>query len=65
MKYKLSAQMTITVYTDVEANSLEEAIKIAQDRDPMGIASNNGDTEDFVWMCDELDGYPKNICYDE
>jgi len=47
------------------ADSLEEAIKIAQDRDLMGITSNNGDTEDFVWMCDELDGYPKDIYYDE
>lgn len=61
MKYKLTAQMTISIYTEVEANSLEEAIEIAQEREPMGIVSNGGDSKEDSWMCDELDGYPKNI----
>lgn len=61
MKYKLTAQVTISVYTDVEADSLEEAIEIAEERGFMSIASNGCDTEEDTWMCDELDGYPKNI----
>lgn len=61
MEYKLTAQMTISIYTTVEADSLEEAIEIAQERDVVSIVTNNGDDADFAWMCDELDGYPKNI----
>lgn len=61
MKYKLTAKMTISVYTEVEADSLEEAIKIAEDRDYMSIASNGADSEESEWMCDELDGYPFEI----
>ncbi len=61
MKYNLTAQMTISIYTEVEADSLEEAIEIAKDRDYMSIVKNGGDSEEDFWMCDELDGYPKNI----
>lgn len=61
MKYKLTAQVIISVYTDVEADSLEEAIKIAEERNLMSIVSNGGDTKEDSWMCNELDGYPKNI----
>ena len=61
MKYRLTAQVTISVYTDVEADSLKEAIEIAEERNLMSIVGNGGDTEEDSWMCDELDGYPKNI----
>ena len=61
MEYRLTAKMTISIYTKVEANSLEEAIEIAQEREYMSIVTNNGDSEEYSWMCDELDGYPFEI----
>jgi len=62
MEFQLAAKMTISVYTKVEAETLEEAIKIAEERqDYMSIVSNNGDSEDDTWMVDELDGTPYEI----
>ena len=62
MEFQLAAKMTISVYTKVEAETLEEAIKIAEERqDYMSIISNNGDSEDDTWMVDELDGTPYDI----
>lgn len=62
MEFLLTAKMTISVYTKVEADTIEEAIKIADKRtDYMSITSNNGDSEDEVWMVDELDGTPYDI----
>jgi len=60
--FRFTASLTISTYTSVEAETLEEALQIAKQRhDLMSIASNNGDSEDEVWMIDELDGYPYNI----
>ena len=61
-EFILSAKVTISVYTKVEAETLEEAIEIAiEERQMMNIVSNGGDTEDCNWMCDELDGEPYDI----
>lgn len=61
MKFKLTANVTISVYTEVEADTLEEAIEIAKERELMGIAQTGCDTEEDTWLCDELDGMPENI----
>ena len=53
--------VTVSVYTTVEANSIEEAKKIAQDRGFMSISSNGGGTENDSWICEELDGFPNDI----
>lgn len=55
------ANVTISVYTEVEANTLKEAIEIAQERELMGITQSGCDTEEDAWLCDELDGVPENI----
>ena len=60
-KFKLTALVTVSVYTTVEANSIEEAKEIAQDRGFMSISSNGGDTENDSWICEELDGFPNDI----
>ena len=60
-KYKLSAVLTIGIYTEVEANSLEEAIKISEDRK---IESYHfGDKEQVYesWISDDFDGVPCKI----
>lgn len=65
-EFKLVAKITVTTYTTVEANSEEEAIqKGKKRRDLMSIATNNGDSEDMVWMIDELDGEPYDIKIEE
>ncbi len=61
MEYNLTASVTISLYTKVEADSLKEAIKIAQDRHSMSVHSSGGDTSDEVWMMDEIDGEVSEI----
>lgn len=59
--YKLSGVVTISIFTEVEANSLEEAIQIAENR---GIeACRFGDKEQAgeVWVSEEFDGMPDKI----
>ena len=59
--FKLTARVTISVYTEVEAKTLEEAIKIAEDRNLMPIIHSGGETAEDTWMCDELDGVAEDI----
>lgn len=60
-KFALTAEITISLYTEVEAETLEEAIEIAEERDLMAIVGTGGETRLDTWMADELDGVPKNI----
>lgn len=61
-QFKLTAKIVISTYTTVEAETLEEALEIAEQRaDMMQITSNNGDSEEECWMVDELDGTPSEI----
>lgn len=67
-KYLVMAEMTISVHTEVEADTLEEAIEIAQGRPVMGLChqcaasagSSHADLEE--WRTNgELDGEPARI----
>ena len=61
-KFTIEAMITVSAYTEVEAENVEEAIKIAEARtDMMSISSNNGDEPNTVWMIEELDGTPFNL----
>jgi hypothetical protein len=60
-EYLISAKVTVSVYTKVEAETLEEAIEIAKDRTPMSVTSNGGDNEEENWMLDEIDGEPFDL----
>lgn len=61
-EFILSAKVTISIYTKVEAETIEEAIEIArEERQMMSIVSSGGDAEDSNWMCDELDGEPYDV----
>lgn len=60
-KFRLTASVTISVYTEVEAETLEEAKAIAEGRELCSITNTSGDTADVAWMCDELDGTPMDI----
>lgn len=59
--FLLTARVTISVYTKVEAETLEEAIRIAGERDLMPVVHSGGETAEDTWMCDELDGVPECI----
>lgn len=66
MKFNLTAMLTITAFTTIEAETIEEAIEKANQRkDMMQIATNNGDIPEEVWMIDELDGVPYKIKIEE
>ena len=60
-EFLISAKVTVSVYTKVEAETLEEAIKIANDRTPMAIVADGCDNEDENWMLDEVDGEPFDL----
>lgn len=60
-KFKLTAEATISLYTEVIAETLEEAINIAEERDLMAIVGTGGETKSDTWMADELDDEPTNI----
>jgi hypothetical protein len=64
-EYTVSAQMTISVYTIVQAENEQEAKKLAQDR-PNGSPCHQafGDGTE-VWIADDLDGVPVNITVEE
>ena len=59
--YKLNAKVTISLETTVEAESLEKAIEIANDR---SIEASNWDSSNNkeAWCSDEYDGEPYDIC---
>jgi hypothetical protein len=60
-EFLISAKVTISVYTKVEAETLEEAIEIAVDRTPMSIIPDGVDNENENWMVDEIDGIPFDL----
>ena len=61
MKYKISGQMTVSCWTEVEANSEEEAIEIAQERDPANLCHLPFSEEsDEAWHFDN-DGEPSEF----
>lgn len=59
-KFKLIADVTISVYTEVEAETLEEAIQIAEDRHIEAAEYYQSITSD-AWTSDGYDVAPMNI----
>lgn len=55
--FNLSAKITVSAYTLVEAETLEEAINIAKSREAVNGALG-GHSEKDVWIVDEIDGEP-------
>jgi proline dehydrogenase len=59
-KYELTCKITISAYTEVYAETLEEAIKIASEKAVNDITPNGADIEEN-WITDEIDGEPYAI----
>jgi hypothetical protein len=60
-KFTLTGTMVISVYTEVEAETLEEAIKEAEQRGNAQIIKDGSFNPEEEWTCDELDGTAQNI----
>lgn len=62
-RWLISGHLTVSILTEVEASTLEEAKKIAQKRDVQGLCSvcSTGD-EKVEWSLNgELDGEPEVV----
>jgi LPS O-antigen subunit length determinant protein (WzzB/FepE family) len=59
-EFKLTAKVTISVYTKVKADSIEEAIKIAEERE-IEESDYQGQKQHECWVSDEYDGIVTNI----
>ena len=59
MQFNLKAQMVVSAYTVVEAETLEEAIDIASQRSVASMPSFYASAK-HVWLFDN-DGEPQNI----
>jgi len=60
-KFNLSACVGVSAYTTVEAETLDQAIKIAKDRDVVIGGVGSGYSEDEFWVIDDADGLPQEI----
>lgn len=63
-KYIVSANVTISLYTIVDAESKEDAIAIAEDRNNCVLGSPKmfGQSPEYVWChSGELDGFPFDL----
>ncbi len=60
MNFQLEALVTVSAYTEVEAESLEEAISMAESR-PVTHGSDMSVGPATDWIVDDMDGMPTNI----
>ena len=60
-RFRLSAAITVSAFTTVEADTAEEAIEIAEARSAVIGGINIGESRDDSWIVDEADGEPCDI----
>lgn len=60
-KFKLSGVVTISISTVVEAETIEEAIEIAESRDIQAAEWSPEDQMNHVWISSEYDGVASKI----
>ena len=63
--YKISASVTISIYTEVTAYSEEEALRDAEDKSMMDIVHDDSSSPEDYWIAEELDGSPMDIKIEE
>lgn len=59
--FVLHAEVTVSCWTEVEADTLEEAVEISKERTVDISRSHGGHEATEQWIIDEGDGEPKNI----
>jgi hypothetical protein len=62
--FQLSAAVTVSAYTVVEAETLEEAIRIAEGRSVQLGGNGSGAYADESWIIEDADGAPQDIHQD-
>ena len=60
-KFNLIGTVTISIYTEVEAENLEQAKKITESRDIEASRWGDKTQKQDAWIADEYDGEPMNI----
>jgi hypothetical protein len=66
MEYKIEAKVTIGIWTIVEADSIDEAVSLAEKRDDkMSFVNNSGMTAKDAWIIEEIDGDPFDLYVDK
>lgn len=64
-KFKLTALCTVSITTTVHAETLEEAIKIADQRTDILNGQFESPDENEHWIAEDYDGIPHNIMIDD
>lgn len=59
MKYRVSANLTISTWTVLEADSPKQAIESAKERSVMQLPFNLGGDEEDEFIIEELDSEPE------
>ena len=59
--FKLSAQITISIYTEVKAKNLKEAISESENRGVEAYQWGAHEQSSEIWVSDEYDGEPEDI----
>ena len=62
--FNLSAVVTVSTYTTVEADTLEEAIEIAEEREVEMGGIQSGVDYNESWVVEEIDGTANHITED-
>lgn len=60
-KFMLTCHVTVSAYTEVEAETLEQAIAEAGGRDVVLGGATSGEDESVSWLIEDVDGEPQNI----
>ena len=63
MIYEISGKLTVSCWTKVQANSLEEALEIAREREVAGFEISGSYSDDESWHFDN-DGTPFELSGD-
>jgi hypothetical protein len=64
-KYSLSAQITVSAFCEIEADSMEEAIEKSHSMSAVIHAYNTGTSPQESWCVEEIDGEPVEISAEE
>lgn len=60
-KFRLSADVTVSAFTDIVAATLEEAIELSKDRQVVIGGNQSGEDPSESWIIEEADGDAENI----
>jgi hypothetical protein len=60
-KFKLNCIITVSAFCEVEASTLEQAIKLSEDLPAELSFNGSGNSPEEAWLVEEIDGLPDQI----